>query len=203
MSRLFSRLENKGYEQSEGAPPAGPAQHAEPHADAAFPAPLDSNSSSSGSDAPAPAAVRSPAMPSLVPGYTISSSLGMALPPKPDVARSAWPVRLWLASLLLLVGLSLLMLALPERPAPVGAQKPPASAASEPTAPTATPPAARNPSVPSASAVVPIAPAPRAPRVEPRRPAPASVPAAPSPSNSSSACSEAMLAMNLCSKSSP
>jgi hypothetical protein len=200
MSRLFSRLENKGYEQSEGAPPASPAQHAEPHAVGAFPAPLDS---SSGSEAPTPAAVRPPAMPSLLPGYTISSSLGMALPPGPAVARSAWPVRLWLASLLLLVGLSLLMFALPERPAPVAAQKPPPSAASEPNAPAATPPAARNPSVPSASAVVPAAPAPRAPQAEKRRPAPASVPAAPVPSGGSSACNEAMLAMNLCSKPSP
>ena len=194
MSRLFSRLENKEHAHIEGAPPAGT------HADAAVPAP-----DARGADMPAAAGYRSPAMPSLLPAYATGAGPGMP-PAGPAVARPVWPVRLWLASLLFLAGLSLLILVLPERLLPLAAQHPPSDSTSRPAAAPALKPAAaivRNPAAPSAGAVVTASPAPRAPRREPPRPTAASAPAAPLPSSGSSACSEAMLAMNLCSKSSP
>jgi hypothetical protein len=203
MSRLFSRLENKGYERNEGAPPADPVRQADTHAGPAVPAPADR-----GSDTRAPAGLQSPIMQPLVPGYSISSSLGMVRPLEPAVTTPVWPVRLWFASLLLLAGLSLLMLALPERLMPLAARQAPASAAPEPpaAAASATPPAnVARPAARSAEPALTAAPAPTAPRAEPPLPAPASASGTAPPSSpaDSSACTQAMVAMNLCSKSSP
>lgn len=215
MSRLFSRLENRGQDEAGLASPAGPAPLPDAHPDADVPA-----EAGSGDAAPAPAAANSPVMPPLVPGYAISTSLSPpALPPPPvPGTRPAWPVSLWLASLLLLIGLSLLVLAVPERllPAAGQPQKTPQAAPAVPVEPSAGSPsaaAAGSPAAPPSSAIVnavPALPPASAPRAEPRSraatPTPApSAPAAPAPlpSGGSAACSEAMLAMNLCSKSSP
>ena len=207
-SRLDSRLENRGQEQNEGAPPAESAWQADKGADPTVPAPSDSAGDTRTPKAATPAG--SPGMPPLVPGYTISSSLASS-PREPAArpARPVWPVRLWLASLLLLIGLSLLMLAMPERLLPLEAQQRPASPAPDASAASTPDPAtARQAPLPPENAVatvVPPVPAARPPRAEPRisHPAPTPAPPAPSRSGSSTACSDAMLAMNLCSKSSP
>lgn len=215
MSRLFSRLENRGQDEAGLAPPAGPALVPGAHPAAEVPA-----EAGSGSAAPSPAAANSPDMPPLVPGYAISTSLSLpALPPPPvPGTRPAWAVRLWLASLLLLIGLSVLVLAMPERLLPGAVQRTQNTQQAAPAVPAAAsdaPPsaaAAGSPAPPPASAivtVVPRLPSTSAPRAEPRsRTAPPAPPAAagalaPLPSGGSAACSEAMLAMNLCSKSSP
>src|SRR5512141_863049 len=126
MSRLFSRLENIGQDQNEGTPPAESARQADAHADAAFPAGFG-DTPITGATLPNPAG-----MPPPVPGYSIPSSLARSpLPPAAVIARPAWTVRLWLASLLLLIGLSLLLLALPERLLPTAPQQRPAGAAPE------------------------------------------------------------------------
>lgn len=216
MSRLFSRLENRGQDEAGLAPPAGPAPVPDALPGAAADVPAEAGS---GNAAPAPAAANSPVMPPLVPGYAISTSLSLpALPPPVPETRPAWPVSLWLASLLLLIGLSLLVLAMPERllPAAGQPQETPQAAPAVPAEPSAGPPsaaAAGSPAAPPKSAIVtavPALPPASAPRAEPRSsaatPTPApSTPAAPAPlpSGGSAACSEAMLAMNLCSKSSP
>jgi hypothetical protein len=230
MSRLFSRLENMGQDQAEGAQPDGPRPRpGDMPAGAAGPAPVEFGSTSPGSTPGDTPPISLP-----VPGYSILSSLSrpalpeisVAIPAPPVVAasRPLWPTRAWLASLLLLVGLSLLVLAMPERPRPLKVQQAPAAAgasvdavpaipvvpaasetavhADRPALPSASPvvnavPAARRPRTPVAAAVpspsAPIATAPTAP----------TAPAATAPSAGSAACSEAMLAMNLCSKPSP
>jgi hypothetical protein len=210
MSRLFSRLENMGHDHDEGAPsapPEEPGRQADTHELAAAPAFPGARS-----DIPLPAATaRPPTMPPLVPGYAIASALAMSLPSRPIAARPVWPTKIWLASLLLLLGLSLLILALPERLLPLAAQQAPAPSARPSTdgepeapasvAPAAAPPAAArpaSPTVPSASAIVVPVPAAPAPRAETP-----STAAAPPRRDEGAACSDAMLAMNLCSKSSP
>lgn len=204
MSRLFSRLEDIGHDQTDTVPPAESALKADTHADAASLVPSDDDTRTPDAGMPG-----QPAMAPLVPGYAIPSRLAVSPQLRPVAARPVWPVRLWLASLLLLIGLSLLMLALPEHLLPLAVQQRPAGAAPDVPAvsrPDATP--ARPAATPPASAVtgmvrpVPTAPAPRA---EPRTTRPVATPAAPAPSqpNGSPACSEAMLAMSLCSKSSP
>ena len=211
MSRLFSRLEKKEHEPDEGMPPATAGWRAETPVDAATPAAFGH-----GSDSPLPDEERPPATPPVLPGYTISSSLSglhHSAPPHNAAARPVWPVRVWLASLLLLTGLSLVILALPGRLLPFAAEQAPASAAPaaapSPASPSAAAPSAgapaagTNPPVPPASQVVTATPATRAPRTEPRGPAAAGRKPAPSKSSASPACSEAMLAMNLCSDSSP
>ena len=171
----------------------------------------------------APATVSAaPAMPPLVPGYAISTSLSLAALPPPVVPepRQAWAVKLWLASLLLLIGLSLLVLAVPERLLPGVVQQPQKTRQAAPAVPASRPPLPLPPLRPQvrprrrASAIVtavPALPPASAPRAEPRSraaPTPTPTPAAPVapaslPSGGGAACSEAMLAMNLCSKSSP
>lgn len=230
MSRLFSRLETMGQEPSEIPSPAFPAgadRQDPPHATvaAAISAPGDAGP---------------PAMRPLVPGYAISSSIAMPQS-GPAQPRPAWPVRLWFASLLILVGASLAILAMPERLLPLAAR--PAPAATEPTpaaasaAPASTAPASAVPvaavptpapaptvrKIPAPAEPLAAAPAPRAPaRAAPaaaaaaasERPTPpvarnvvaapaAAALAVPPPPAENAACSEAMRAMNLCSKSSP
>ena len=206
MSRLFSRLENMGHDHDEGAPsapPEEPGRQADAHGRAAAPA-----FSGARNDVPPPTAN---AKPPLVPGYAIASALAMSLPPRPIAAKPVWPARIWLASLLFLVGLSLLILALPERLLPLAVQQVPAPSArpsmdEEAEAPAAVAPAASHPAAaraasptaPSASAIVVPVPAAPVPRADTR-----STAAAPPRRDDGAACTDAMLAMNLCSKSSP
>lgn len=209
MSRLFSRLENMGQDHNDGALPDSPpgADRPEVVRDD-VPAVAETYRDTHA----APVSAETSIMRPLVPGYAISSSLGMAAPPAPVVTRPVWPVRLWLLSLLLLSGLSLSILAMPERLLPLAAQSHPStSAVPDDTVPAS--PASRTAAVArpdrapassaAASASVTLAPAPGAPRAEPYNrptaavPAPAIIPAA------DAACSDAMLAMNLCSKPSP
>ena len=228
MSRLFSRLENMGQDQAEGArpdvarPADMPAGAASPASTiAAGPAPADGGSTSPGST---PGDTRAVSLP--VPGYSILSSLSrpalpetsiaFPAPPEASPGRALWPTRAWLASLLLLVGLSLLVLAMPEREqpstvrqAPAAAPVPDATAAGTvPVIPAAADTAmpADRPALKAAGAVVNAVPAARPPRTPvavavPPRPAAKVTPAA--PPAASAACSEAMLAMNLCNKTSP
>jgi pyruvate dehydrogenase E2 component (dihydrolipoamide acetyltransferase) len=214
MSRLFSRLENMGQDQAGGAPADGPGQPADAPADVLPPSPADAGSPSTGFTP-----TDTPAMLLPVPGYSISASLArpalpeiaipMPAPTGTTVVKPGWPTKVWLASLLLLVGLSMLMLAMPERLLPLAARPAPADAATEAAAavPAASEAAevADRPAPPSASAVVTAVPAARAMRKPSAAPAPVApiAPIAPAPSASSAACSEAMLAMNLCSKPSP
>ncbi|MDB5759972.1 MAG: hypothetical protein JWM30_3261 [Burkholderia sp.] len=224
MSRLFSRLENMGQDQAEGAQPDGPRPWpGDMPAGAAGPAPVEFGSTSPGSTPGDTPPISLP-----VPGYSILSSLSrpalpeisVAIPAPPVVAasRPLWPTRAWLASLLLLVGLSLLVLAMPERPRPLKVQQAPtavgASVNAVPAVPAASATAvhADRPALPSASPVVNAVPAARRPRtpVAAAVPSPSTpiataptAPAATAPSAGSAACSEAMLAMNLCSKPSP
>ena len=211
MSRLFSRLENKGQDPDDGTSPAYRSE-----ADRPEHAGVDAGvfvSTSSGSDLRANALPgQLPAMQPLVPGYAIASSPGMAVPSTPVVTRPIWPVWLWLASLLFLLGLSLLILALPERLLPLTTQPPAAVAL-----PTAAPAPAIAPvptSVARAGGASMTSPAANAlptpvrtaePLSSPAVPAPAAAvaPVAPAGPSGNAACSEAMLAMNLCSKSSP
>jgi hypothetical protein len=171
MSRLFSRLENTGQDQNKGAPDVAQSRQNDAPAYADYAS--ASNSTRAGK----------PATPSLAPGYAISSSLAMSAPPGPVLSRPIWTVRFWFASLLLLVGSSLLTLALPERPLPLATPPAQADAARDKEAadvPNPTPAAAAVPAAPAA--IAPLAPA---------------LPAG------SDTCSDAMLAMNICSKSSP
>ena len=219
MSRLFSRLENKGQDPDDGTSPAYRSE-----ADRPEHAGVDAGvfvSTSSGSDLRANALPgQLPAMQPLVPGYAIASSPGMAVPSTPVVTRPIWPVWLWLASLLFLLGLSLLILALPERLLPLTTQPPAAVAL-----PTAAPaPAAIAVPVPApapgpasvartggasmtspAASALPTPVRTAEPLSSPAVPAPAAAvaPVAPAGPSGDAACSEAMLAMNLCSKSSP
>jgi hypothetical protein len=176
MSRLFPRQENPGQGRSAGAPASAPGRQNDAPADAAFAA-------FSGSRGNATEAGK-PAMPAMAPGYAIASSLAMSAPPRPAPARPVWTARLWLASLLLLIGASLLTLAMPERTMPPAASDKEAAAALMPDQP-----AADKPAVPAAT----TAPAPPIP----------AAPAAPALPAGSDACSGAMVAMNLCRKSSP
>lgn len=215
MSRLFSRLENMGQDQSDGALPDSPPGAGRPevvrddvHAIA-----------ETYRDKHAVAvSAETPIMRPLVPGYAVSSSLGMAAPLAPVVARPVWPVRLWLLSLLILSGLSLAILAMPERLLPFAAQSHPSTSAvpddtvpASPASGTAT--VARPDRAPASSAAastsVTPAPAPSAARAEPHdnltaaAPPPATITAVPLPPAADAACSEAMRALNLCSKPSP
>lgn len=217
MSRLFSRLENMGQDQNDSASP-DPPPRADRRENAQDDAPASAETGS-GTHATAVSA-ELPSMRPLVPGYAISSSLGMAAPPAPVVARPVWPVRLWLLSLLLLPGLSLSILAVPERLLPLATQARTSASAvpdARVLAPAAATPAvdarpdrAPAPSAAASAIVTPTpVPAPSAPRAEPRSritaavPAPVIIPAAPLHPAADAACSEAMLAMNLCSKPSP
>jgi hypothetical protein len=216
MSRLFSRLENMGHDHDEGAPSAPPDEQGR-QADAhdRYPVPGSSGAPAmhgAGSVMPAFAAtVKAPTIPPLVPGYSISSSLAMPRSPLPVAARPVWPVRIWLVSLLLLIGLSLLVLAMPDRLLSLALQQQPTPPERAPAAaPAATPavpaPATaakpERPAAPPASAIITPLPAVRAPRAETDSGAAAPAPAAPRPAGGA-ACSDAMLAMNLCRKSSP
>jgi hypothetical protein len=199
MSRLFSRQENTGQDQHEGAPTGAQGRQNDAPAYGAYA--YASNSTAAGK----------PAMASLVPGYAISSSLAMSALPERVLSRPVWPVRFWFASLLLLVGSSLLTLALPERPLPPAAPPAQAGAATDKEAAAVPNPApapaaapADEPAVPPASATVSKVPAAPAPRSPAATAAPAAIaPPAPAVPAGSGACSEAMLAMNLCRKSSP
>lgn len=213
MSRLFSRLENIGQGRSDDAPsPAHPAPDPQPET-AAPPA-----SFVQAGAVPLPSGA--PTIPQLVPAYSISANLSMAPPAPVASTRPDWGVRLWLFSLLLLIALALLMLALPERmypislqrQTPVDAQPSTAPIASVPEPAPAPAPAASIPASPPAVQPVPAepapapAPTPRAARPEPRTTAPPvfRAPARPaSPGSGAAACSDAMLALNLCSPSSP
>lgn len=197
MSRLFTRLENIGQEGSDKEPlPLPEAQgRAEPpstllRSDAANPA------------TPLPAVeVEAAPMPPLVPGYVGAPVLSAR--PLPPATRPTWTVKLWLASLVSLIALSLFVLFVPqqstsprERPAAAVQDRPNAAAttaeaatrAIAPSLPAAITPAARP--VPRTDA----APAP----VRPATP----VQARP-PTSSAVPCSEAMLALNLCATPSP
>lgn len=216
-----------GQDQNDGAPPEIPreahqqaAQRTDAEVDAGT---ADHASAKSERDMHATAMPAEPPMERpLVPGYAIASSLGIAAPPTVQVkARPVWTVRLWLLSLLLMLGLSTLILAMPQRLLPLTVQGMPAQPA--PVAPTiVTPdaPAASRPaavarpdslSVPSPAtmAIVTTVPVPDVPRGEPRNrnadaaPAAAATLAAPSSPVADAACSAAMLAMNLCNKTSP
>jgi hypothetical protein len=214
MSRLFSRLENMGHDHDEGAPSAPPdEQGRQTDAHDRYPAPGSSGNPGSqtvhgaGSDIPAfTATVSPPSIRTLVPGYSISSSLAMPPQRLPVAARPVWPVRIWLVSLLLLIGLSLLILAMPDRLLPLALQQQTTPPERAPAATSAAAPAAadrpESPAAPSASTTITSLPATRTPRAETHSAAAAPSPAAPRPADGA-ACSNAMLAMNLCSKSSP
>ena len=230
MSRLFSRLENKGQDPDDSVAPASPSEADRPTAGQVEPgdsAPASPDSKHDLHKDALPA--RPPVMQSMVPGYAIASSLGMGVPPTHVVARPVWPVWVWMLSLLLLLGSSLLILALPDRLLPPVQRQPAAIAPPlvKPATPvaTATPavPATATPAVPapspatiaqtdSSTASSPAASAalapvrtPALPRASRAAPALAATPEAVTPPDptESAACSEAMLAMNLCSKSSP
>lgn len=215
MSRLFSRLENIGQGRSDDAPsPGHPAPDPQPET-AALPA-----SFIQAGAVPLPAGA--PTVPQLVQPYSISANLSMA-PPSPGAStRPDWGVRLWLCSLMLLIAVALLMLALPERmyptflqrhaPADAPSSAAPVASVAEPAPAQAPAPAASIPVSPPVVQPVPAEPAPapvptpRAARPEPRTTAPPVVraPARPaSPGSGAAACSDAMLALNLCSPSSP
>lgn len=214
MSRLFSRLETMGHDHDEGAPSAPPdeqGRQADAHDHSAVPDSPAMHGAGSGILA-FTAPVRAPTIRPLVPGYSISSSLAMPRPALPVAARAVWPVRIWLVSLLLLIGLSLLILAIPDRLASLAPQQQPTPQERAPATAPATSPAApapapavaaklESPAAPSASAIVTLLPAPRA-ETHSGAVAPVPVPAAPRPVDGA-ACSDAMLAMNFCSKSSP
>ena len=219
MSRLFSQLENMGHDRDEDAPSASPdeqGRQADAHdrsAASGFPDVTGSPTThGAGSDSPASTATaKTPAIRPLVPGYSISSSLAMPRSGLPVAVRPIWPVRVWLVSLLLLIGLSLLILAMPDRLPPLALRQqaiPPerAPAAAPAITPAVPAPAAaskpESPAAPSASTIINRLPAAPAPRAETHSAAAAPSPAAPRPADGA-ACSDAMLAMNLCSKSSP
>ena len=216
MSRLFSRLENMGPDHDEDAPSASPdeqGRQADAHdrsAASGFPDVTGSPAThGAGNDSPASSATaKTPAIRPLMPGYSISSSLAVPRPSLPVVARPIWPVRIWLVSLLLLIGLSLLILAMPDRLLPLALRQQAIPPERAPAAPVITPavpaPAAKpeSPAAPSASTIINRLPAAPAPRAETHSAAAARSPAALRPADGA-ACSDAMLAMNLCSKSSP
>ena len=216
MSRLFSRLENTGQGRSDAMPlpeQSGPDLQPEGAAPLAGPTQAGATPLTSGASTMAP----------LVPRYSISAHLSTPLAAPMASKRPDWGVRLWLFSLLLLIALALLMLALPERlyplslqrqapeyplpnaapvarvqePAPIPIPVPaPGPAASRPASPPAALPTRAEP----APAPAP-APAPPTARAEPRTtPAPGvRAPVKPaSPGIGAAACSEAMLALNLC-----
>jgi hypothetical protein len=219
MSRLFSRLENMGHDHDEDAPSASPdeqGRQADAHdrhpAPGSSDFPGSSTTHGAGSGMPAfTATAKATTIPPLVPGYSISSSLAMPRPSLPIAARPGWPVRIWLVSLLLLIGLSLLILAMPDRLLPLALRQqaipteraPAAASAITPAAPA---PAAaakpESPAAPSASTIILPLPAAPASRAETHSAAAAPSPTAPRAADGA-ACSDAMLAMNLCSKSSP
>jgi hypothetical protein len=167
MSRLFSRLENRGQDQGGGAPSVPSTE-----ADRPGTAPIDAGApvpampySGSAADVHDTTVSAAPTIRPLVPGYAIATSLGIAAPSAPVIARPVWPVWFWLLSLLLLLALSLLVLTLPERLLPLALQTPPAQ-------PAAVVPVTMTPALPPAT-----------PRAEPRAgratPAPAASPAEP------------------------
>ena len=232
MSRLFSRLENRGQDPDDSVAPASPSEADRPTAGqvepgASAPASPDSKHDLHKDALPA----QPPVMQSMVPGYAIASSLGMGVPPTHVVARPVWPVWVWMLSLLLLLGSSLLILALPDRLLPPVQRQP--AAIAPPLVKPATPVATATPAVPAPATATPAVPAPgpatiartdssaasspaasaalapvrtpALPRASRAAPALAATPEAVTPPDptESAACSEAMLAMNLCSKSSP
>lgn len=175
MSRLFSRLENRGQDQSGSAPPAPSTEGDRPGPapfDAGAPVPARPGSDADVHDATASAA---PAIRPLVPGYAIATSLGIAAPSAPVVSRPVWPVWFWLLSLLLLLAFSLLVLMLPERLLPLSWQTPPAAPAAvapvttapplPPPTPRAEPRAGRASTAPATAPAEPVAvpPGPAAP----------------------------------------
>jgi hypothetical protein len=205
MSRVFYGLEKTPQDRTENDPPLL-------HHLAESPAETAAQSATGIPTGPLPATTAAPP----IPDYAISSRAGPtskqpahAVPTAP----AAWPVRVWFFSLLSLIGLALLTLALPaqhgllsprrldSRPGarPQAAASPPSSTAR------ATPPAAPSGAAPEASPA-PAAPAPaiqREPR--PTRPAPSAhtMPLPGHVQRNTANCSEAMLAMNLCTTPSP
>ena len=224
MSRLFSRLENIGQGPGDDAPLP---EHSVPDLQSDTAAPVASFAQAGA--APLPSGV--PAMSQPIPGYAISAHLSVAPAAPGASARPDWGVRLWLASLLLLIALALLMLDLPERMYPLALQRQTPALVQPGTAPMAAVPESAPARLPaplpkSAPAAVPVspqavqpvpaepgpatatatAPVPRTARPEPRTTAApvARAPARPvGPADGTAACSEAMLAMNLCSLPSP
>ena len=204
MNRLFSRLENATRDRTENDPPSL-------HHPTESPTETAARSAAGMATEPPPARAAAP----LISNYAFFSRAGLAsgrpahaFPAPP----AAWPVKLWVLSLLSLIGLALLTLALPaqhgllssrrmdSRP---GAQPP--AAALPPSTARATSPAAP-PGVASGARPTPAAPAlaiQREPR--PTKPAPLAHPTPlPGPAQRNTAnCSEAMLAMNLCTTPSP
>ncbi len=213
MSRLFSRLENIGQGRSDDTPSPG-QPGPDPQPETAVPP-----ASFAQADA-VPLTAGAPTVPKLAQPYSISANLSMAQPAPVASTRPDWGVRLWLLSLLLLIALALLMLALPERmyptslqrqaPADVQPSAAPVASVPEPAPVQMPAPPAPLPASPPAVQPVPAepapAPTPRSARPEPRTTAPPVVRALPrpaSPGSGAAACSEAMLALNLCSPSSP
>ena len=188
MSRLFTRLENIGQESND--------KETEPLPDAQEAA--RSQAEANQPDPSVPSAV--PAPPPLVPGYVGAPSHAAASLPE---ARPVWTVRLWFASLLLLVALSLAVLlmprqqlAAPQRPAAVVQDLPAA------VAPASQKPAAVVAPAPSAAAAPASRPTARTEAV-PEAPRPAAPGRATAPAASTASCTEAMLALNLCATPSP
>jgi hypothetical protein len=229
MSRLFSQLENIGHDRTDverpaagqevgtaGVPPA--STEAGPQNLSGAPPPL--------TEAPArPNYSPASTVPSQIPGYTIASQLALSSRAQPPAtpSRATWPVRLWLLSLLALIGLSLAMLLSP-RDDNTAAQRPaprPAGMALEPAeddGPSLPPASPSSPAKAEATvetkpttAAAPIARTADKP-VARRQPsqlsqpsqAPADKPAtAPRAPAGDAGCSAAMAAMNLCSASHP
>jgi hypothetical protein len=205
MNHLFSRLENAGQDRTKNNP-------ASMHHPAVSPAERATQSAAGIPTESLPTM----AAPSLIPAYAIpsraapgSEQSAHAIPTPP----AAWPVRLWFFSLLSLIGLSVLTLALPARHALLSPQRLDDRPDARPQAATlprsATPSTATPPAQAPAQAAPGVAPgakpAPAAPlaiqrETRPAKPAPLAR-TAPLPGHAQrhpANCSEAMLAMNLC-----
>jgi hypothetical protein len=205
MSRLFSRLENASQDRTENDPSLlhhSPEPSAETAAQSAAEIPTE----------PSPAMAAAP----LIPDYAISSRAGLA---SGQPARAfptlpaAWPVKLWFFSLLSLIGLALLTLALPAQHGLLSSQRldsrpgaRPHAVALPPSTARATPPAAPPVGVAPDAKPTPAAPALDIQRetrpIKPAQSAHTTPLPGPAQRNTEN-CSEAMLAMNLCTTPSP
>lgn len=199
MSRLFTRLENIGQEGSDKGPLSLPEARG-----AADPPVTPARADAGNSATPLPAVDAAP-LPPLVPGYVGAPALPAT--PLPPATRPTWTVRLWFASVVSLIALSLFVLLMPQQAA--SPRKRPATAEQEqPKAAAPAPEAAAAAIAPSLPATVTPAARPIARTDVAPAPAPAPVrPATPArvtpPASSAAPCTEAMLALNLCATPSP
>jgi hypothetical protein len=204
MNHLYSRLENATQDRTENDPPIL-------HQSAESPAETTAQSAAGIPTEPSPATAASP----LIRDYAISSRVGPASEPPAHAFATlpaAWPVKLWFFSLLSLIALALLTLALPAQHDLLSWRRPdsrpgagPQAAALPPSTTRATPPAAPVGVAPGArpTQAAPALAIQREPR--PAKPAPSvhTVPLPEHAQRNTANCSEAMLAMNLCTTPSP